>query len=434
MNQKTLIGLVVAALVAIVIAIAINHSNKPRSESGNEEQTSYLVPALRDHVNDVDKLVLIGAENKPIATLTRGADGWSIAEKGGFAADTGKLREFLLKLADAKPIEQKTASKDKYTALGVEDVSDKDAKGVEIELGGLGQPVKLIVGNANARGGTFVRRAGDAQSWLASGSLNIDRKPENWLRKDLVDVPANRVASVSITRGDGKKVDVAKQAETDANFKLADVPKGREAGSEFTVNGIAATLGGLKFDDVVAAQDAPPGDKPLKARYATFDGLVIDITAWEKDGKDYAQFIATTDPDQAGKHIAAQQEKAKADSDAQVSSQQKNATPADGTSKEGDTSKPADASANAASAAPAKPPEVADPAKDREQKLAALDKEASDLNARFKDWTFILPAYKYANINKSPDDLLKPLEEKKPDASRKPDAGKKAKTPPAKAG
>ena len=93
MNQKTLIGLVVAALVAIVIAIAINHSNKPRSESGNEEQTSYLVPALRDHVNDVDKLVLIGAENKPIATLTRGADGWSITEKGGFAADTGKLRE-----------------------------------------------------------------------------------------------------------------------------------------------------------------------------------------------------------------------------------------------------------------------------------------------------------------------------------------------------
>jgi len=430
MNQKTLIGLVVAALVTIVIAIAINHSNKPRSESGGEEQTStYLVPALRDHVNDVDKLVLIGAENKPIATLTRGTDGWSIAEKSGFAADTGKLREFLLKLADAKLIEQKTASKDKYTALGVEDVSDKDAKGVEIELGGLAQPVKLIVGTANARGGTFVRRGGEAQSWLASGSLSIDKKPENWLRKDLVDVQANRVASVSIARDDGKNVEVARQTEGDANFKLADVPKGREAGSEFTVNGIAGTLGGLKFDDVVAAEDARPGDKPLKARYATFDGLVIDITAWEKDGKDYAQFIATTDPDQAAKHIAAEQEKAKADFDAQASTQQKSATPAAGTSKEGDASKPADANANLASA-PAKPPEVADPAKDREQKLAALDKEAADLNARFKDWTYVLPAYKYANLNKSQDDLLKPLDEKKDD--KKGAAMKKPPTSPAK--
>jgi hypothetical protein len=378
--------------------------------------------------------VLIGAENKPIATLTRGADGWSIAEKGGFAADTGKLREFLLKLADAKQIEQKTANKDKYAALGVEDVSDKDAKGVEVELGGLGQPVKLIVGTANARGGTFVRRGGDAQSWLASGSLNIDKKPENWLRKDLVDVAVNRVASVSIARADGKNVHVAKQSENDSNFKLADVPKGREAGSEFAVNGIAATLGGLKFDDVVAAKDAPPGDKPLKARYATFDGLIIDVTAWEKDGKDYAQFIASTDPDQAAKHIAALQEKAKADFDVQTSVPQKNAEPAAGMSKEGDASKPADANANAAIASPAKPPEVADPSKDREQKLAALDKQAADLNARFKDWTYILPAYKYANINKSLDDLLKPLEEKKPDASKNPDAGKKTKTPPAEAG
>ena len=76
-----------------------------------------------------------------------------------------------------------------------------------------------------------------------------------------------------------------------------------------------------------------------------------------------------------------------------------------------------------------KPAAVADPAKDRQDKLAALDKEAADLNARVKDWTFVLPPYKYANINKSPDELLKPLEDKKGDASKKPDA----KSPDAKA-
>jgi hypothetical protein len=429
MNQKTLIGLVVAALVAIVIAIAINHSNQPRSESGGEEKTAYLVPSLRDHVNDVDKFVLIGADNKPIATLTRGADGWSIAEKGGFAADTGKLREFLLKLVDSKLIEQKTANKDKYAALGVEDVADKNAKGVEVELGGLGQPVKLIIGTANARGGTFVRRGDEAQSWLASGSLNVDNKPENWLRKDLVDVPAPRIASVSVAHADGKTVRVARQAEGDANFKLADVPMGREPGSEFALNGLASTLGGLRFDDVLPAQNATPGEKPLKARYATFDGLVIDVTAWEKDGKDYARFVATTDPDQANRHIAAQQ--AKSDSDAQGSAQQKNASSAPAEpARAGDTSKPADASANATSSAPAKPSEVADPVKDREQKLAALDKEASDLNERFKDWTYVLPAYKYANINKSQDDLLKSLDDKKDD--KKVQVPKKPPMPPVK--
>lgn len=411
MNQKTLIGLAAAALLAIVVAIVINHTNAPRSEgdNGSEEKTAYLVPSLRDHVNDVDKLVLTGAENKPIATLTRNAAGWSIAEKGGYAVDTGKLRELLLKLADAKLLEQKTANKDKYATLGVEDLADKDAKGVEIELGGLGQPVKLIIGNANARSGTFVRRAGEAQSWLASGALNIDKKPESWLRKDLVDIAATRIASIAIARPDGKTIRIAKQAETDANFKLADVPKGREAGSDFAVNGVAATLAGFKLDDVVPAKDAPPGDKPLKARYATFDGLVVDVTAWEKDGKDYAQLAASVDHDQAGRHA-----------DAQTAERNESDTAHDAAAKEAKVSgAPEAGDAKSAASAATKTSAPADSAQDRQQKIVALDSEAADLNKRFQGWTYVLPAYKYASINKSPDELLKPLDDKNPVGDKK---------------
>lgn len=397
MNQKTLIGLAVAALVAIVIAFAVDRSNRPRSENGGEAPAAYVVPALRDHVNDVDKIVITGADSKPVVTLTRGANGWSIAEKNGFPADTGKLRELLLKLADAQILEQKTSNKDKYASLGVEDVSAKDAKGVEVELGGLQKPVKLIIGNSNQHGGTFVRRDGEAESWLASGSLVVDKKTENWLRKDLADIAATRISSVDITRPDGKTVRLAKAAEGDANFKLADIPKGREAGSDYAINGPASTLGGLKFEDAVPAKDAPPAEKPLKARFATFDGLIVDVTAWEKDGKDYAQFAASEDETAAAAHIDAEQAKA----------------------KEAAAAKPADA----------KETPAADPAKDRDAKLAALRKDVDDLNARFKDWTFVLPPYKYAAINKAPDDFLKPLEDKK--AAKKEGADAK-KAPPAK--
>lgn len=425
MNQKTLIGLAVAAFVAIVIAFAVNRSNQPRSEGG-ETESAYLVPALKDHVNDVDKVVVTGAESKVVATLTRGASGWAIAEKSGFAADTGKLREFLLKLADAKLVEQKTSNKDKYATLGVEDVADKDAKSVEVELGGLQKPVKLIIGNGNQHGGTFVRRAGEAESWLASGSLSVDKKTENWLRKDLTDIAATRVSSVDITRPDGKTVRIAKSAEGDANFKLADIPKGREAGSDYAINGPAATLGGLKFDDAVPAKDAPPAEKPLKARFATFDGLVVDVTAWEKDGKDYAQFAAAEDEKVAAAHVEVEQAKAKALYEAEVAVAK--APPAD-------ASKSPDAKPETPAAEPPKPDAVADPAKDRDEKLAAIKKEVDDLNARFKDWTFVLPAYKYAAINKAPDDFLKPLEDK--NAAKKEGADAKKAPPvkkPAKAG
>ena len=390
MNRRTLIGLALAAVLGFVLSLVAGHFNKPRTGVAGGEAETALVPSLRDRVNDIDKVVVTGAGAKPVATLTRGANGWSIAEKNGFAVDTGKLREFLLKLADAKLIEQKTSNKDKYATLGVEDAAGADAKGVEVELDGLDKPVKIIVGNANAHGGTFVRRAGEAESWLASGAISVDKKVENWLRKDVADVAANRVASVTITRPDGKVVRIAKDGEGDASFKLADVPKGREPTSEFTINGIAGTLAGLRFDDVVPAKDAAPPEKPLDARFATFDGLVVDVVAWEKDGKNYAQLTASDDSEQATRHAAAEQAKPKADGD--------------------DTT--------------AKP----DAPKSGADSVAAIEKEAANLNERAKGWTFVLPAYKYANLNKSLDDLLKPPDEKKPDAkaaAKKPAPAKK---------
>lgn len=406
MSQKTLIGLVVAALIAIVVAVVLNQRSQPRSEGG--ASTTQLAPELRDHVNDVNRLVVTGAENKVVATLERGANGWTLAEKGGYPVDTGKLREFLLKLAEATLVEQKTANKDKYAALGVEDVEAKDAKGFKVEIGGLAQPFALIVGSANTRGGgSFVRRVGDAQSWLTSTTLTVQKNAADWLKKDLADVPAARIESVAVSNAEGKSFKVFKAAEGDANFKLADIPKGREAGSEFAANGLASTLAGLRFDDVVPAKDAaPPDAKTAQARYATFDGLVVEATAWEKDGKHYAQFKASLDAAQADKGIAAAQAKAKADFDT--------ATAAAEAAKASKDPQP-----EGAKDAPIKPLAVSDPAKDREERLAARNKEVADLNAHFDGWTFVLPAHKYANIDKSVEDLLKPVEEKKPAAPAK---------------
>src|SRR5581483_10170745 len=210
----------------------------------------------------------------------------------------------------------------------------------------------------------------------------------------------------------------------DANFKVADVPKGREVSSEFAANGLASTLAGLKADDVFPAKDMPPPDKVYKAQYAAFDGLVIDVTAWDKDGKDYAELAARLDTAAANAQIDKDQAKAKADYDAAVDAANKKLA------EEKSTSGPeAQANAKAASQTEiAKPLAVSDPAKDRRDKLDALNKEVETLNKTFSGWTFVLPGYKFSNINKTMDDMLKPVETKKPDAAK--EAKPAAKTPP----
>jgi hypothetical protein len=165
----------------------------------------------------------------------------------------------------------------------------------------------------------------------------------------------------------------------------------------------------LRFDDVLPAKDAAPEANALKARFETFDGISVDVTAWEKDGKNRAVFVASLDAAQADQGIAAAQAKVKAEYEKAVADAQKPDEKKDGDKKDD---------------APVKPLVESDPAKDRENRLADLDKQVAELNARFDGWTFVLPAYKVAAFDKSLADLLKPVDVKPADAKSKPDEKK----------
>jgi hypothetical protein len=287
-----------------------------------------------------------------------------------------------------------------------------------VEIAGTAEPLKLIIGNYNGAGGggTFVRMNGQEQSWLTKGNLTVAKNIADWEKRDLADVAASRLKSVTLTNPDGKILKVYKEQVGDSNFRIADVPKGRESSSEFAANALGSTLADLKADDVFPAKDAAPGDKVYKAEYAAFDGLVVDAAGWEKDGKDYAQFTARLDASVSDAQIVSEQAKAKTDYEAAVQAANKKVAEEKSTSGE-----QAQADAKAASEV-AKPLAVSDAVKDREQRLAALNKEVEVLNKTFAGWSFALPSFKYSNITKTMDDMLKPLDAKKPDdnAAKKP--------------
>ena len=398
MNQKTLIALGVAAALAVGVALFVDHSRAPQSDVS--ARAGLLVPELRDRVNDVTRITMTVANNQPAVTLARGEKGWTVAQRGGYPADVGKLRDFLLKLADATLLEEKTSNKERYADLGVDDITGASAKGVLLDLEGMAKPVRVVVGMFNAQGGgTFVRRADEAQSWLAKGSLAPEKSPADWLAKDLANIAADRIASVTITRPDGKLVRVAKKSAADARFDIADVPKGREPSSEYAANGLGAVLSELRIDDVAPLAEAAPPATAFKARYVTFDGLVVDATAWKIGDKAHATFVATLDDALATRHVGEAQAKVAAE---HAAGQANTPKPEEG------------APAPAPPAEAAVPLAVTDPVKDREQRLAAAKDEVARLNAAFTGWSFVLPAHKFSNIDKSMDDLLKPLEAKAP--------------------
>jgi hypothetical protein len=396
-NTKVLGGLAVAAVVAIGAAAVVSKYRQPDSESPGG--IAYALPSLRGHLNDVKTVGLIAADNKPAVTLENGGAGWTVREKDGYPADTGKLRGLLLNLADARLLEEKTAQTERYPDLGVEDVKNKDAKGLLVQIEGLAEPSQLIVGNTSSHGGgTFVRRPDDKQSWLAQGQIRIDRDPIQWVDTVVTDIPSERIAEIALNQGQGKPLRLFREEPGNGNFRMADLPKGREPAAPDVVGGLASTLSGLKLEDVAAAKThpQPDGTPKLQGRYRTFDGVTVAVTAWPEGGKRFASFSASLDQAAADKAIRSEQDKAKADDEARQKAAEKESEPAAGQAAETD-------------AAPAAPPAVQDPAKYRQQRLDELNAEIAQLNRRFQDRHFVIPDFKYANMDKSLDDVLKPL-------------------------
>ncbi len=412
--------------VALGLALWVSKSREPATSIGHDQA---VLPGLKEAINDVTAVRLVGAEGKLIASLSRKDGHWAIGERDGYPADDGKVRALLLKLADAQLLEAKTSDPALYSKLGVDDIGAKTAGGVQVEIDGpKSAPPKLIVGrfNGTAGDGTFVRRAGEPQSWLAKGSFTIDKTTAEWVNRELLDIGADRIGSLEITVGD-KHLRASKAEATQQNFSVADLPKGRELSSEYAANSLASVLSGLRADDVAKAGEIPAGAKRAEVAYQLRDGMTLAGSVWEVDGKDWLRLTASLDEARAAAKIDAEQanEKAKYEADLAKFQLAQAAKVADDAKAHADASKPAtdaakaaDAKVNpeAAAAEPAKPASVVDAAKDKADRLDKLKADVAELNRRLDGWQFTIPAYKFANMYKTVDDLLKPLGGDKKDA------------------
>lgn len=393
MNAHRVIVLGVVAAVALGAALWSTQTRRPAREEA-PAAAAPVVPGLEAGINDVREVRIRTAGDVLQATLVRGESGWSLAQRDGWPVDVDKLREYLLKLSRARRIEAKTDTPALYYKLGVEDIDTVDTPGVQFEIDGLAQPVKLIVGRNVPRGsGSYVREAGQAQSWQADADLAVEKSAANWLQRDLVDIASGRIERVSIAPAGGNRVEIV-EAPDDArgDFQLANLPKGREPASDYVADAAAGFLAALRFDDVLKAAEAPvPDDGVTRASFATKEGLQVDATIWSADDKQHAQFAVAIDEAKLEAHASVAAEKARREAEAVAGAEA------------GDDADKDDAAPAGAPETGAKDEPTADPA-------ATVRAEAEALRARFEGRTFVLPSFKTANVTKAFEDYLKPKE------------------------
>ncbi len=361
-------NLLILLILTVLVLLAVFNSSPKTDEAAQLR----LLPTLAARVNDVATVTVKGAGDASVATLTRGDSGWTLVERDGFPVDVGLVRQLLLALGDATLIEPKTARPANYAALGVEDVTAADAKGLAVSLAGLGETVGVIVGNAG-QGGTFVRRVGEEQSWLADFSVPVARETTGWLLRQILDIPSADVQRITLSSTAGDFIEISKDSREQTDFSVTNVPAGRELVNATVANSIGNALANLQLDDVQPLDAVELDEKTVfNAEFLTFEGLGVLVTAFVDGDARKVQLKTRFDEAQAAQFL-----------------------PPEPVAEEG---KEVDAGKKAAFEA-------------AKQRVETARERAATLAAQTAKWIYSIPAFRYDNFAKQWTDLLQPLPE-----------------------
>jgi hypothetical protein len=273
-----LAGLTAVAVVGAIIALA--WESAPVTVVGDREPA---FPKLVERINDVGSIKITTADHQ--FTVTGEGDDWGIAEKNGYAVKRETVRNFILEMANLKLVEGKTQLPDRYIHLQVEDPESEESasRGIEI-IASDGETLGIgVIGRrkfflyVDGRGGTYLRRDGDARAWLAEGEVNFGRTPPEWLDRNVFELKAEEVKRYTIRHPDGAVV-VGERATPGEKVDIPSVPDDREYKTDNEADRLALVVERFEFADVEPAphQDFTASDIPKHVTtYEFFNGLKV---------------------------------------------------------------------------------------------------------------------------------------------------------------
>jgi Domain of unknown function (DUF4340) len=288
MSRQRFALLLIAALVAISGALYLSTQRNSPREPGSTE----LFPLLGGEINSVTAVMVRKGSTTPTLTLHKVGEQWSVAQRGDYPADVGKLSKLLMALRDAKIVEEKTANPGQYSVIGVEDPSQPGAAGEEITVVTPSAKHAVIVGKPVGEG-SFVRRAGEKQSYSVEPAISLEVEPRFWIDSRLIDVPATLIQSIEVKSPTGTAYTL-RRLNSDNTFSLEGVPAGRKPLDGHALAPIPSTLAGLGADDVSSAS-AIDFNQSSQAIVTLTDGNIITLTGVGVADKRWIEVTSTKD-------------------------------------------------------------------------------------------------------------------------------------------
>lgn len=297
MTPKTFLGLAALTLATTVGAV-IAVTNQP-----DTAPVAYVnepaFPTLRAEPDAVAKVVI--QTNDGSVILTRTSPGtWVAPDHYEYPAASDKINKLVRQLNDMRLIEAKTSSAERYARLEVEDLVDdansrlirlEDSEGQVLAEALIGKRLFRLTGSATS--GTYIRRPGEEQSWLASGGFDLEPEIETWLDQLVVEIDRELVARVEVNPAESNGYAAARSSEA-AQFALDDLAEGEKLKADVDLSELASALVSVRFAKVKPAVEVAWPEAGHVFEVTTFDGLELTVELALVDDEPWATFAAAT--------------------------------------------------------------------------------------------------------------------------------------------
>jgi hypothetical protein len=296
MKPNQFASLAIAAAVSLMLALAAYTAQTQRSTA-----IPAGTPLFSGITSNADKIARIEmSQGARSLTLERSGEQWSIKEKGGFRASTDKVRAMIASLAEAALAEAKTSNEARHPLLELEDPKGENANSHLVRLtDSEGKAIaEVIVGKkrfdafGTGKAGSYVRRPGEAQTWLVTREIAPSLTLKSWVRERLFATTPERITRAKVELTGDTPVEIERE-ENGKSFRLSKIPDGKKLKYENSVDDIIDTLSSFNIDDVQRPPQSPPAATATgKATFGTDKGLELEITARKESEKTWFSLAA----------------------------------------------------------------------------------------------------------------------------------------------
>jgi hypothetical protein len=301
MTQRSffvLLLLTVVAFVGAVVAIVVEQASSRPDPAGGLP----VFPLLVQREADITQVTL--ESRRWTVVLEKRGDEWFSIDRGDYPIREQPLTEALDAITGLTTLQAKTDNPDLYHDIAVDGPGpDSDAVHVRIAaadgtvladgiLGSVSQSIGVT-----PRGGLFVRRTGEAQAWLAEGTVYLPTYLTEWF-DPLLSVPGPEIGRVTVFAGQTMMFDAEKVDFTTGDYELRYVdPAYQREGlvaEDNQIRGFAQAVVSTSFDNARARDSlAIPSDARI-VKFTTRAGLVLTVTLVPDGDVTWVLYDATT--------------------------------------------------------------------------------------------------------------------------------------------